>query len=81
MPRKSTPIRDSISGVDTKKLDDQLKALRKMNLLPVAMAAAVAEIEKEWGAGKAREPREKPSSQRNFKPWGLGMAYSRMNDV
>ena len=52
-----------------------------MNLLPVAMAAAVAEIEKEWGAGKAREPREKPSSQRNFKPWGLGMAYSRMNDV
>jgi DNA invertase Pin-like site-specific DNA recombinase len=39
--------RDAISGVDTKRLDLELKALRKMPLRPAAMAAAVEEIEKE----------------------------------
>lgn len=39
--------RDAVSGVDTKKLDAEIKALRKMNLRPVALAAAIEEIEKE----------------------------------
>jgi hypothetical protein len=39
--------RDAISGVDTKRLDQELKALRKLPLRPAAMAAAIAEIEKE----------------------------------
>jgi site-specific DNA recombinase len=40
-------MRDSVSGADTKKLDQELRELRKMKLRPAAMAAAVAEIEKE----------------------------------
>ncbi len=40
-------MRDAASGVDTKKPDEELKALRKMALRPAAMAAAVEEIEKE----------------------------------
>ena len=39
--------RDAVSGVDTRKLDQEIKALRKMALRPAAMAAAIAEIEKE----------------------------------
>lgn len=42
--------RDAVSGVDTKRLDAELKALRKMPLRPAAMAAAIEEIEKERAA-------------------------------
>jgi hypothetical protein len=39
--------RDAASGVDTKRLDQEFRELRKMNLRPAAMAAAVQEIERE----------------------------------
>jgi site-specific DNA recombinase len=39
--------RDAASGADTKRLDQELRELRKMRLRPAAMAAAVEEIERE----------------------------------
>ncbi len=39
--------RDVASGADTKRLDQELRDLRKMKLRPAAMAAAVEEIERE----------------------------------
>jgi hypothetical protein len=39
--------RDAAAGVDTKRLDQELRELRKMRLRPAAMAAAVEEIERE----------------------------------
>jgi hypothetical protein len=50
--------RDAADGADVRKLNHELKALQKMALRPAAMAAAVAEIEKEraellaWASGK-----------------------------
>jgi hypothetical protein len=38
---------DAASGVDVKRLDEEIKQLRKMPLRPTALAAAIAEIEKE----------------------------------
>jgi hypothetical protein len=39
--------RDAVRGVDVRRLDDEIKALRKMPLRPTALAAAIAEVEKE----------------------------------
>jgi len=38
---------DAASGVDVKRLDEEIKQLRNMPLRPAALAAAIAEIEKE----------------------------------